>query len=834
MSYQVLARKWRPNKFSELVGQEHVVTAISNALDNNRLHHAYLFTGTRGVGKTTIARIFAKSLNCDTGLSANPCGVCGTCRDIEQGRFVDLLEIDAASRTKVDDTRELLDNVQYRPTQGDYKVYLIDEVHMLSKHSFNALLKTLEEPPPHVKFLLATTDPQKLPVTILSRCLQFNLKALSREQIQQQLSHVLTQEKINHEPAALAQLSRAANGSMRDALSLTDQAIAQGNNQISTVVVSDMLGLMDKNQILKILHSMIEGDKIAVFEQVESLAQTSPNYAHVLDELMSLLHQIAMTQVVPEVCKLETISARAIYKLAGSISKEHVQLLYQMALNGKQDLPHSMDGRSGFEMVLLRMLAFTPVTPIDGFVDIIKTDMQNHIAEVGEMVTFAAEPEVVSPEPTILEAPVIEQEPKSTTNPMIESESAVDPKAQPETIVPYQSEVREEIDPEPTTAPEPVKEPVSVIVEDEENSAEKVDFSAVMNDMFSEPEPEPEPEQPQVSVSTLQGPDESAMFQEQAEIMHEAHEMHPSQFDEQSLPPEAYMNDDYSDVPIDVQVEQESQPQINTVASNAIDDLLALSDDLNTDSPSNESNESLVEKASINKLDSETPIGAEHKGESKPEMELKPELFEMQLDAVADSQTVPELNTTPIMSAPTIQTEPEVQAESLSQPERDPSKMGLVDNSELVKVTVQKVDVQGLQAILPNGDKLTSAAQIDEWTNVIGQLNLTGLNKQLAIHASFSRKGDVVSLLLGQDKAHLHNESSVNVLAEALSVFFDTSITLQVSFGEPTNTPYALQMHINQIRNEYAQSILNSNPELQKLQSTFGTSVVSGTLKPKP
>lgn len=829
MSYQVLARKWRPNKFSELVGQEHVVTAISNALDNNRLHHAYLFTGTRGVGKTTIARIFAKSLNCDTGLSANPCGVCGTCRDIEQGRFVDLLEIDAASRTKVDDTRELLDNVQYRPTQGDYKVYLIDEVHMLSKHSFNALLKTLEEPPPHVKFLLATTDPQKLPVTILSRCLQFNLKALSREQIQQQLSHVLTQEHINHEPAALAQLARAANGSMRDALSLTDQAIAQGNNQISTVVVSDMLGLMDKNQILKILHSMIEGDKIAVFEQVESLAQTSPNYAHVLDELMSLLHQIAMTQVVPEVCKLETISARAIYKLAGSISKEHVQLLYQMALNGKQDLPHSMDGRSGFEMVLLRMLAFTPVTPIDGFVDIIKTDMQNHIAEVGEMVTFAAEPEVVSPEPTLVEAPVIEQEPENTTKPMIESESAVEPKVQLEPSVPYQSEVRAEIDPEPTTAPEPVKEPVSVIVEDEENSAEKVDFSAVMNDMFSEPEPEPElePEQPQV-------PDESAMFQEQAEIMHEAHEMHPSQFDEQSLPPEAYMNDDYSDVPIDVQVEQESQPQINTVASNAIDDLLALSDDLNTDSPSNESNESLVEKASINKLDSETPIVAEHKGESKPEMELKPELFEMQLDAVADSQTVPELNTTPIMSAPTIQTEPEVQAESLSQPERDPSKMGLVDNSELVKVTVQKVDVQGLQAILPNGDKLTSAAQIDEWTNVIGQLNLTGLNKQLAIHASFSREGDVVTLLLGQDKAHLHNETSVNALAEALSVFFDTSITLQVSFGEPINTPYALQMHINQIRNEYAQSILNSNPELQKLQSTFGTSVVSGTLKPKP
>ena len=441
MSYQVLARKWRPSKFSELVGQEHVVTAISNALDNNRLHHAYLFTGTRGVGKTTIARIFAKSLNCESGLSANPCGQCGTCKDIEQGRFVDLLEIDAASRTKVDDTRELLDNVQYRPTQGDYKVYLIDEVHMLSKHSFNALLKTLEEPPPHVKFLLATTDPQKLPVTILSRCLQFNLKALSREQIQQQLSYVLTQEQINHEPAALAQLARAANGSMRDALSLTDQAIAQGNNQISASIVTDMLGLMDKNQILKMLHSLIEGHKEAVFEQVEALAQTAPNYANVLDELMSLLHQIAMTQVVPEACKLETISARAIYKLAGAISKEQVQLLYQMALQGKQDLPHSMDSRSGFEMVLLRMLAFTPATEVEDFVEIIKSDMHNHMVEVGEMVTFAPAPDLAPVEPAA------------------------------------------------------VIEPISVIVEEpQENTEEKVDFSEVMNDMFAEPEPEPEPE----------------------------------------------------------------------------------------------------------------------------------------------------------------------------------------------------------------------------------------------------------------------------------------------------------------------------------------------------
>ncbi|MEQ3652785.1 MAG: DNA polymerase III subunit gamma/tau, partial [Glaciecola sp.] len=249
MSYQVLARKWRPQKFAELVGQEHVVSAISNALDNDKLHHAYLFTGTRGVGKTTIARIFSKSLNCETGQSATPCGTCNACTDIDEGRFVDLLEIDAASRTKVEDTRELLDNVQYKPTRGRFKVYLIDEVHMLSKHSFNALLKTLEEPPPHVKFLLATTDPQKLPVTILSRCLQFSLKALSREQIQTQLEHILKQESIPSEASALGHLARAAQGSMRDALSLTDQAIAQGNNQVTLATVTEMLGLLDKNQV---------------------------------------------------------------------------------------------------------------------------------------------------------------------------------------------------------------------------------------------------------------------------------------------------------------------------------------------------------------------------------------------------------------------------------------------------------------------------------------------------------------------------------------------------------------------------------------------------------
>jgi len=378
MSYQVLARKWRPGKFSELVGQEHVVSAISNALDNDRLHHAYLFTGTRGVGKTTIARIFSKSLNCEEGQGANPCGQCNTCKEIEQGNYVDLLEIDAASRTKVEDTRELLDNVQYKPTRGRYKVYLIDEVHMLSKHSFNALLKTLEEPPPHVKFLLATTDPQKLPITILSRCLQFNLKAMSREQIVGQLQHILEHEQLPFEPQALTLLARAAQGSMRDALSLTDQAIAQGGNQVLASVVTDMLGLMDKNQLLKVVHAVVSKSPADVLQLVNDIAEQAPDYDNVHSELASLLHQIALTQWVPEACKLETTSAKAIFQLAKTIPAEQVQLLYQIALQGRKDLPFAADGKSAFEMTLMRMMSFAPNTPIDDAASEIENGRSEH------------------------------------------------------------------------------------------------------------------------------------------------------------------------------------------------------------------------------------------------------------------------------------------------------------------------------------------------------------------------------------------------------------------------------------------------------------------------
>ena len=360
MSYEVLARKWRPANFEELVGQEHVQRALVNGLNEDRLHHAYLFTGTRGVGKTTIARIFAKSLNCETGVTSKPCGQCSACREIAEGRFVDLIEVDAASRTGVDDTRELLENVQYAPSRGRYKVYLIDEVHMFSRHSFNALLKTLEEPPPHVKFLLATTDPQKLPVTILSRCLQFNLKRLPISLIVSHLQHILDAEKVEYDLIALQLLAEGADGSMRDGLSLLDQALAFGGGAVREQEVRDMLGTISRDRVLNILKALMSRDAKAVLQQVAALSEFTPDYESVLAELLSLLHHMMLAKTVPEALDEYISDREALLELCDQISGEDLQLFYQIGLIGRRDLPLAPSDRGGFEMVLLRMLAFRP------------------------------------------------------------------------------------------------------------------------------------------------------------------------------------------------------------------------------------------------------------------------------------------------------------------------------------------------------------------------------------------------------------------------------------------------------------------------------------------
>ena len=432
MSYQVLARKWRPRIFREMVGQEHVLKALINALDHNRLHHAYLFTGTRGVGKTTIARILAKCLNCETGVSSEPCGQCPSCLEIAEGRFIDLIEVDAASRTRVEDTRELLDNVQYAPTRGRYKIYLIDEVHMLSTHSFNALLKTLEEPPEHVKFLLATTDPQKLPVTILSRCLQFNLKNMSPERIVSHLQFVLGKEVIPCEDAALWQLARSADGSMRDALSLTDQAIAFGGGKVSDTDVIAMLGTIDHKLIEKLVRALINGSGPEVLTAVAEFSEHAPDYYGALGELITFLHRLAIAQAMPEALDNSYGDRKTILELCQLLPPEDVQLFYQTALIGRRDLHLSPDPRSGLEMTLLRMLAFKP----QGVADV-PTKALSKESSVAVTQEVAA-PVINIPDPDRAPEPAVNRlSPANTpeTNPPIDAmHKAVDPMIAPPMI----------------------------------------------------------------------------------------------------------------------------------------------------------------------------------------------------------------------------------------------------------------------------------------------------------------------------------------------------------------------------------------------------------------
>ncbi|WP_421547526.1 DNA polymerase III subunit gamma/tau [Pseudomonas sp. QD4] len=471
MSYQVLARKWRPRSFREMVGQTHVLKALINALDSQRLHHAYLFTGTRGVGKTTIARIIAKCLNCETGITSTPCGTCSVCREIDEGRFVDLIEIDAASRTKVEDTRELLDNVQYAPSRGRFKVYLIDEVHMLSSHSFNALLKTLEEPPPYVKFILATTDPQKLPATILSRCLQFSLKNMTPERVVEHLTHVLGVENVPFEDDALWLLGRAADGSMRDAMSLTDQAIAFGEGKVMAADVRAMLGTLDHGQVFDVLHSLIEGDAKALLEAVRHLAEQGPDWNGVLSEILNVLHRVAIAQALPEGVDNGHGDRDRVLALAQALPAEDVQFYYQMGLIGRRDLPLAPDPRGGFEMVLLRMLAFRPADTADAPRQALKpvgisqatVDSAQSVARtvpaapvaavvapvaavepVAPVVPQAAPPAVPEPVVAAVVAPALEVVPEPTPEPPV-AEAVVD--------LPWNDPVEPSIEQQPAVEP---------------------------------------------------------------------------------------------------------------------------------------------------------------------------------------------------------------------------------------------------------------------------------------------------------------------------------------------------------------------------------------------
>ncbi|MCG2580260.1 MAG: DNA polymerase III subunit gamma/tau, partial [Marinobacter sp.] len=457
-----LARKWRPRTFEDMVGQEHVLQALIHALENQRLHHAYLFTGTRGVGKTTIGRLLARCLNCETGVTPKPCGECSSCQEIQEGRFVDLIEIDAASRTGVDDMRELTDNVQYAPTRGRFKVYLIDEVHMLTNQSFNAFLKTLEEPPEHVKFLLATTDPQKLPVTVLSRCLQFNLKRMTPEHIAGHLKHVLTAEQVPFEEPALWLLARAADGSMRDALSLTDQAIAFGNQKLAASDVSNMLGTIDQRDIEKLVNALVSNDGPSLLSEIHRISDFAPDYSVILADLLSLFHRVTMEQVVPGSVDNALGDAAQVQTLARQLSAEDAQLFYQAALMGRKDLAVTPDARMGFEMTLLRMLAFRPGTDRRE-PPTVSSGGQSGSAESRDEPDPApapagppAEP-VQSAPPPVAEPSQPEPDPKPETMPEPESAPAAAPMPEPEFDPGPVPEYLAEADPvqEPESNPEP-------------------------------------------------------------------------------------------------------------------------------------------------------------------------------------------------------------------------------------------------------------------------------------------------------------------------------------------------------------------------------------------
>ena len=509
MSYQVLARKWRPRSFREMVGQTHVLKALINALDNQRLHHAYLFTGTRGVGKTTIARIIAKCVNCETGITSTPCGECSVCREIDEGRFVDLIEIDAASRTKVEDTRELLDNVQYAPSRGRFKVYLIDEVHMLSSHSFNALLKTLEEPPPYVKFILATTDPQKLPATILSRCLQFSLKNMTPERVVEHLSHVLGVENVPFEDDALWLLGRAADGSMRDAMSLTDQAIAFGEGKVLAADVRAMLGTLDHGQVYGVLQALLEGDARGLLEAVRHLAEQGPDWNGVLAEMLNVLHRVAIAQALPEAVENGQGDRDRVLALAQALPAEDVQFYYQMGLIGRRDLPLAPELRGGFEMVLLRMLAFRPAGSSDGPSQPLKTvgisqatvDSAQAVAATPAIAPAMAAP-VASPSPAQAASQREETPVQAEAVPVRESPAPVidlpwndpvDPVTQPAAI-PVQEPILDVVAEQPALTPMPAPTPASAVPDAPEltpeavvDEAEPVEYTPAGMDRDDEP-----------------------------------------------------------------------------------------------------------------------------------------------------------------------------------------------------------------------------------------------------------------------------------------------------------------------------------------------------------
>ncbi|MFM5463424.1 DNA polymerase III subunit gamma/tau [Aeromonas simiae] len=817
MSYQVLARKWRPRTFEQVVGQQHVLTALTNALDQGRLHHAYLLSGTRGVGKTTIARILAKSLNCEQGVSSHPCGVCDTCREIEQGSFVDLLEIDAASRTKVEDTRELLDNVQYRPARGRFKVYLIDEVHMLSRHSFNALLKTLEEPPPYVKFLLATTDPQKLPITILSRCLQFHLKSLDQTQIAKQLEWVLDQEGQPFEPRALLALAKAADGSMRDALSLTDQALAHGNGSVHLDSVLAMLGTLDHRHLYQLLEAVLRQDAPAAIAKIEEMATLGPDFDQLHAELEALLHRIAMAQLLPSSVQEEGGDAEQLRQLAQTMSPEEVQLCYQIALNGRKELQWAPDGRSGLEMTVLRMLAFSPrrvALPAASF-----SAAPQAMAPLGMAATHSA--------PVVAAVPGKSQE----GEPAPEPEAA--PQADEQALFAEQAELMAQAEQMGYGAAAPAIEPVPV-------SAPLPESAKPVAEMMPSPEPQPavthaaemvsvpEPlpaevmpvSEPAVAPAAAPEPQASGALallgkknmlrsRLRADTAVPTRELSPRQAPAPAAakmpspppapakpapvaaePSRAARRLDPAFVPLEEE-EEEGVSWSDYEAAMA-----------GSDWPPSRVSEVAAAPAAA-------PVATD----------LPPWPLD---DAPATPAVVPAVEVAPAAEVAPLAAEPV--REEAPQPER-----ATIDWDELEEAQEEQGDF---------GERLIPSSLLahcgDEWAELISHTQVGGRLRQLAINSVMHREPGVLHLTLKPEQRHLVSEKACQALAEHLGPALGESVRVEVVLGvvEGHETPLEVEHRLYMQTLEQASRDLQGDPHIQFLRQRFGAELHIDSIEP--
>jgi len=801
MSYQVLARKWRPQNFGQLVGQDHVKAALTNALTQNRLHHAYLFTGTRGVGKTTIARIFAKSLNCEQGITATPCGVCSACVEIDKGYFVDLLEIDAASRTKVEDTRDLLDNVQYAPSRGRYKVYLIDEVHMLSKHSFNALLKTLEEPPPHVKFLLATTDPQKLPITVLSRCLQFSLKALSQSQIKQHLSYILGEEKIAAEDEALALLARAAKGSLRDSLSLTDQAIAQTNGHIELGPVREMLGFLEQSWAELLLQDVLNRDLPLMQQHLMQLMAQHSQVHSVLDDMLSLLHLAALCQFQLNAAELALTESAFVRAVAKSQSAEAIQLYYQLLLSGKKDLAYAPDARTGIEMALLRAIAFVPAAPGQELIESAQHSGRAAALSAAGLPTLSA-PVVGADQ---IQTVVVAAPPRGEAEPRDEVVPVATPPAN-ESAIP-------QID--PITA--------SIIARRAQAAAGAADEKKSERQLAPQLQPVLQPTQPDQLTSSskpaaVQPPQQTPVSAAGADLgpaLAPASDRFATTSQITGVTPHHDAADMGTKIVTPADIEATIDEPMTASGPGVMTTVETIDEQEDDWAP--------VMPAMIT-----TPTD-----NLDPEDEPDPVA-----DSAAGDWAWQQYQGNESIAG--VDPMPREQAQPIRHALLDSLQVQAQDNTDFAAETVQQVAVAEPStaplyfhgSIDAGNFAVKYASQIDPWAARIDQLAIGGLMRLFLLHASASLQGEQLKLSIMASQRHLDNAKNRQTLLQVLSASYGQSLTLEIEFFEQVpDCPVAIQQRIDEARREYVASVLAADPLVQALQQHFAAEMVADSLQ---